>query len=146
MTRRLAFGELPFYTPRVVTGRYLEPASFKTRSGTVPVAYGHWRDNDRLLSSPAIWSAGSTSLMFAHTLEDTDEFERSILEDIARGLLYWSYGDGDYPGATRSAIATAGGKSIAYAVKPLEFVTFQHVSYVREPAFAQPPIRWVGLN
>lgn len=146
MTRQLIFGEVPYFTPRIETGRYLEQSSFKTRSGIVPVSFGHWRNDNRVLSAPAIWSAGATSLMFAHTLEDQDEFERAILEDIARGRLYWSYGDGDHPSATRSAIVAGQGKTIAHAVKPLALVTFGHVAYVLQPAFAQPPIRWIRLN
>jgi len=145
MTMQLVFGELFFNQPREGTGRVLTSDSFTVRSGNVPCAVNHWRDNDRVLSCQAMWAAGATSLMISHILDDRIEYEAKLLQKIARQELFWSYGDGAHPEATRLAIA-GDVRHVPYKVKPLENVRIGHVSYVAVPAFFQEPIRWVGYN
>lgn len=111
MTMRLISGEIPYYAPRVGTGRFLTPESFGyQRSGQVPCCYGHWRDNDRTLSNVATWAAGSTGLMIAHVLDDAIEFEAAILAAVASLALGFSFGLGANPAATRAAIAEIRGR------------------------------------
>ena len=70
MTMRLITGEIPFYAPRVQTGRYITPESFGfKRSGMVPVCLNHWRDNDVILANQATWALTSTGLGIMHVLE-----------------------------------------------------------------------------
>ena len=145
MTMHLVWGEIPYYQPRVGTGRYMAPDSFMVRSGNVPACVNHWRDNDKILSCQATWGATSSGLVISHVLDDAIDYERGILEAVQRQQLYWSYGDGAHPDATRLAIAAHGGKTIAHAVAQLERVSFGHVAYVAIPAFPQEPIRWIGL-
>lgn len=146
MTMQLVWGEIPYYHPRVETGRYMAQDSFLVRSGNVPACVNHWRDNDKILSCQATWGATSSGLTFAHILDDAIDYERGILEAVQRLQLFWSYGDGAHPAATRQAIAAHGSKVIPHAVAQLERVSFQHVSYVAIPAWEQEPIRWIGFN
>ena len=121
MTMQLVFGELFYNQPREGTGRVLTSDSFIVRSGNVPACVNHWRDNDRVLSCPAMWAAGGTGLMISHILDDRIEYERLLLEKVARQELFWSYGDGAHPEVTRLAIA-GDVRQIPYKVKPLASV------------------------
>ena len=145
MTKHLTVGEIPFNRPRLVTGRYLLPSSFVARSGMVPAALNHWRDNDHKFTAAVTWGVVEGGLMFYHVLDDEIPFEAGVLERVKRGELYWSHGDGAAPEDTRRAIAAGEGRPVVYAERPLTGVTFSHASYVQESAFPQEPIRWVGF-
>lgn len=147
MTMQLVHGEIPWDQPRAGTGRTLTADSFTgRRSGLVPVAYGHWRNGDHIMANSATWAVTATGLGFMHVLDDSIPYEAGILAAVKVGKLFWSYGDGATPTAARAAIAAWGDRRVDYAVKPLQGVTFDHVSYVAIPAWEQQPIKWVGLE
>lgn len=121
--------------------------SFKTRAGQCPMQYEHGQDNDFMGIDPARWTAYDNELFISHRLHLGHDAEFQLYQMILRGELFFSYGYGDTPTATRAAFkwaATMNARANVRAVPVPGTVSktpIEHISYVKRPSNPQGPVQ-----
>jgi len=118
------------------------PAKHTTRGGQSPMMLEHGADNDFLFRQPASWAILDAGLLVTHWLDLTRPAEKAIFERVQDGVMYFSYGMGATPTATRAAVAAVAKHN--QKAQPLTRPTasslqISHISYTLRPAFSQKP-------
>ena len=143
--RRLIVGTIPFHVPRQSDGGFLTAKSLTEQSGTCPVNWRHWREDDFTFRAAASWQVDKNGILVLHALDDDDPVEAKFLQMVREGRLLWSYGLTSGPQETRNRIArherfTA--PRVKYEVKALADESIRHMAYVTESNFKMDPL-WI---
>lgn len=146
MTERVIIGLIPFYVSRKSDSRFLTPTSFnKATSGSCPVSWKHWREDNHVFRKSAGWLIDRDGLLVTHILDDTDPLECRIIQMVREQQLFWSYGLGAQPRVTRGKVAYYDQRirpHVKREASPLEYEQIQHMAYVPESNFPMKPL-WI---
>jgi len=144
--KRLVAGLIPFDVPRLSDGAFLTAKSLTAHSGSCPVNWRHWREDNYIFRNPASWLLDKRGILVMHVLEDDDSIEAKFLQMVRNKQLLWSYGLTSEPQETRIRVARYESRPVPpkYEIRPLSGETIRHMAYVTESNFKMDPLFIVG--
>lgn len=141
----LVVGLIPFNVPRQSDGGFLTAKSLTARSGSCPVNWRHWREDNYTFRNQAAWRLDRDGVLVFHVLEDDDPIESKFVQMVREKRLLWSYGLTSESQRTRSRVAHYEqnvAPRVKYEVRPLQDEDIRHMAYVTESNFKMDPL-WI---